>query len=82
MDFRSIFGSCFGIGGQIEQPQTSKKSSDKLEEPHQPSTSGNNQNNSEEDQRIIHQKMKLDSKILKDILDDPLGHDVQLVQYV
>ena len=71
MDFRSIFGSCFGIGGQVEQPQSSTKSPEKLEEPNQPSNSGNNQNNSDEDQRIIHQKMKLDSKILNDILDDP-----------
>ena len=80
MDFKSIFGSCLGFGGQVEQSQASKKSPEKLEEPYQPSTSGNNPNNSDEDQRIIHQKMKLDSKILKDILDDPNEH-VQLVQY-
>ena len=83
MDFRSIFASCLGIGSQVEQPQASKKSPVKHDEAYQPSTSGKIQNNSEdEDERIIHQKTKLDSKILKDILDEPQEHDVQLVQYV
>ena len=81
MDFRSIFGSCLGIGGQAEQPQASEKSPAKHEEPYQPSTSGKRPKESDEDQRIVHQKMKLDSKILKDILDEPHEQAEQLVTY-
>ena len=72
MDIRRIFASC--LGGQIEQPApqaSAGKNPANLDETYQPSNSTqNNSNLSVEDQKISHQKVKIDPKVLKDILDD------------
>ena len=72
MDIRSIFASC--IGGQIEQPQpqaSAGKNPANIDEAYQPSNSAHqNSNLSVEDQKISHKKVKIDPKVLKDILDD------------
>ena len=70
MDIRSIFSSC--LGGQIEQsaPQAEKNPAN-LDEANQPSNSAQqNSNLCVEDQKISHKKVKIDPKVLKDILDD------------
>ena len=70
MDIRRIFASC--LGGQIEQfaPQAEKNPAN-LDEAYQPSNSTQqNSNLCVEDQKISHKKVKIDPKVLKDILDD------------